>query len=57
MSEADAIVSQARKHMGEPEQSVENAAAEMIVEEEENNDNDPGPELNVEALKAAQKNT
>ncbi|KAF2798280.1 PP2C-domain-containing protein [Melanomma pulvis-pyrius CBS 109.77] len=52
ISEADAIVSQARKQMGEPEQPIEQAAAEMIMEEEEP---EPGPELNVEAVKAAQK--
>ncbi|KAF2182012.1 protein serine/threonine phosphatase 2C [Zopfia rhizophila CBS 207.26] len=54
ISEADAIVSQARKQMGEPEQSIENVAAEMIMEEEES---EPGPELDVEALKATQKNS
>lgn len=53
ISEADAIVSQARKQMGEPDQPVESAAAEMIMEEEES---EPGPELNVDALRAAQKN-
>ena len=53
ISEADAIVSQARKQMGDSDQPVESAAAEMIVEEEES---EPGPELNMEALKAAQKN-
>ncbi|PSN66276.1 PP2C-domain-containing protein [Corynespora cassiicola Philippines] len=54
ISEADAIVSQARKQMGEPEQPAEHVAAEMIMEEEES---EPGPELNPEALKAAQKNS
>ncbi|KAF2269883.1 PP2C-domain-containing protein [Lojkania enalia] len=54
ISEADALVSQARKQMGEPEQAIESAAAEMIMEEEEMSE--PGPELNVDALKAAQKN-
>lgn len=53
ISEADAIVSQARKQMGEPEQPVESAAAEMIKEEE--GEHEPGPELNAEALRAAQK--
>ncbi|KAF2740135.1 PP2C-domain-containing protein [Polyplosphaeria fusca] len=53
ISEADAIVSQAKKQMGgEPEQSVDKAAAEMIMEEEES---EPGPELNIDAVKAAQK--
>ncbi|KAF2643825.1 PP2C-domain-containing protein [Massarina eburnea CBS 473.64] len=53
ISEADAIVSQARKEVGESDQPIENAAAEMIKEEEEG---EPGPELNIEAAKAAQKN-
>lgn len=53
ISEADAIVSQAKKEMGEPNVSVESAAAEIIKEEEEQ---EPGPELNLEAAKAAQKN-
>ncbi|KAF2817221.1 PP2C-domain-containing protein [Mytilinidion resinicola] len=53
ISEADAIVSQARKQLGgESGESVEKAASEMIVEEEEA---EPGPELNAEALKAAHK--
>ncbi|KAF2503046.1 PP2C-domain-containing protein [Lophium mytilinum] len=53
ISEADAIVSQARKQLGgESGESIEKAASEMIVEEEES---EPGPELNAEALKAAQK--
>jgi protein phosphatase PTC1 len=50
ISEADAIVSQARKTLGEPTESIEKAASEMIVEEEEQ---EPGPELNVEAVQAA----
>lgn len=53
ISEADAIVSQAKKEMGEPNVSIEGAAAEIIKEEEEQ---EPGPELNLEAAKAAQKN-
>lgn len=48
ISEADAIVSQARKQMGEPEQPVEHRAAQMIMEEEES---EPGPEV----VKAAKK--
>ena len=52
ISEADAIVSQAKQKIGEPEQSVESAASEMIMEEEEN---EPGPELNADAVKAARK--
>jgi protein phosphatase PTC1 len=55
-SEADAIVSQAKKTAGEPEQAVEKVAQSMIQEEEES---EPGPEatptLNIEAAKAAQK--
>jgi len=53
ISEADAIVAQAKKEVGGSEQSVDNAAREMIMEEEEQ---EPGPELNAEAVKAAQKN-
>ena len=39
--------------MGDSVEPIENAASEMIMEEEES---EPGPELNAEALKAAQKN-
>ncbi|KAF2203277.1 protein phosphatase 2C isoform beta [Delitschia confertaspora ATCC 74209] len=53
MSEADAIVSNARKQMGDSLEPVENVASEMIMEEEES---EPGPELNPEPLKDAQKN-
>jgi len=53
VTEAEAIVAQARKSIGEPEQSVESAAQEIIMEEAEA---EPGPELNIEAAKAAQKN-
>jgi protein phosphatase PTC1 len=53
VTEAEAIVAQARKTIGEPEQSVEAAAKEIIMEEA---DSEPGPELNLEAAKAAQKN-
>ncbi|KAH7092015.1 protein phosphatase-like protein 2C [Paraphoma chrysanthemicola] len=53
ITEAEAIVAQARKSIGEPEQSVESAAKEIIMEESEA---EPGPELNIEAVKAAQKN-
>lgn len=53
VTEAEAIVAQARKSIGDPQQSVESAAAEIIQEEEEK---EPGPELNLEAAKAAQKN-
>ena len=53
VTEAEAIVAQARKSIGEPEQSVESAAQEIIMEETEA---EPGPELNIEAAKAAQKN-
>lgn len=53
VSEAEAIVAHARKTIGEPEQSVESAASEIIMEEEEK---EPGPELNLNAAKAAQKN-
>lgn len=53
VTEAEAIVAQARKSIGEPEQSVESAANEIIMEEAEA---EPGPELSMDAAKAAQKN-
>jgi protein phosphatase PTC1 len=53
VTEADAIVAQAQKSIGEPEQSVEAAAAKLIEGEEQK---EPGPELNLEAAKAARKN-
>jgi len=53
VTEAEAIVAQAKKSIGEPDQSVESAAKEIIMEEAEA---EPGPELNMEAAKAAQKN-
>lgn len=53
ITESEAIVAQARKSIGEPEQSVESAAKEIIMEESEA---EPGPELNIAAVKAAQKN-
>jgi len=52
ITEADAIVAQARKNIGEPETSVENAAKEIIMEEAEA---EPGPELSMDAAKAARK--
>lgn len=53
VTEAEAIVAQARKSIGEPEQPLETAAAEIMEQEEEK---EPGPELNLEAAKAARKN-
>ncbi|KAH7385905.1 phosphatase 2C-like domain-containing protein [Pyrenochaeta sp. MPI-SDFR-AT-0127] len=53
VTEAEAIVAQARKSIGEPEQSLESTAKEIIMEEAEA---EPGPELNIDAAKAAQKN-
>ena len=53
VTEADAIVAQARRSMDEASQSTESAAKEIIMEESEA---EPGPELNLEAAKAAQKN-
>jgi protein phosphatase PTC1 len=53
ITEAESIVAQARKSIGEPEQSVESAAKSIIMEEAEA---EPGPELNIDAAKAAQKN-
>lgn len=52
VTEAEAIVAQARKSISE-DQSVESAAKEVIMEETEG---EPGPELNLDAAKAAQKN-
>lgn len=54
ISEADAIVSQAKKSFGEPDQPVEKAGAIMEEDEPENRP-EPGPELNAEAIKAAQR--
>jgi len=53
VTEADAIVAQARKSIDESGQSTESAAKEIIMEESEA---EPGPELDIEAAKAAQKN-
>lgn len=53
VTEAEAIVAQAKKSISDPEQSVESAAKEIIMEEAEA---EPGPELNIDAAKAAQKN-
>ncbi|KAL6708555.1 mgpp2cl-1, protein phosphatase 2C-like protein 1 [Coniothyrium glycines] len=53
ISEAEAIVAQARKSIGESEQSVESASKEIIMEEAEQ---EPGPKLSMDAAKAAQKN-
>jgi protein phosphatase PTC1 len=53
VTEAEAIVAQARKSIsGEADQSTEKVAKEIIMEEAEA---EPGPELNLEAAKAAQK--
>ncbi|EOA90307.1 uncharacterized protein SETTUDRAFT_167210 [Exserohilum turcica Et28A] len=53
ITEADSIVAQARKSIGEPDVSVEHAAQEIIMEETEA---EPGPELSLDAAKAARKN-
>jgi protein phosphatase PTC1 len=53
VTEAESIVAQAQKSIGEPELSTESAAKQIIMEEAEA---EPGPELNIEAAKAAQKN-
>lgn len=53
VTEAEAIVAKARNSINQPEQSVESAAAAIIREEEEK---EPGPELNLAAAQAAQKN-
>lgn len=53
ITEAEAIVAQAQRTIGEPEQSVESAAKEIIMKEAAP---EPTPELNIDAAKAAQKN-
>lgn len=55
ISEADAIVAQAKKEVGEPEVSIESAAKDVIQEEEDEQE-EGGPELNADAVKAARKN-
>jgi protein phosphatase PTC1 len=57
ISEADVIVSQARKQLGDStEQATDKPASETIMEEEEaDQEADPGPEMNIDALKKAQK--
>lgn len=52
ITEAEAIVAQARRSITEADQSVESAAKEIIMEETEA---EPGPELSLDAAKAAQK--
>lgn len=52
VSEAEAIVSQAKKDNGIETESVEKVAEEVIMEEEEA---EPGPELDLNAAQAAQK--
>jgi protein phosphatase PTC1 len=53
VTEAEAIVAQAKKSIGEADQPVESAAKEVIMEDAKA---EPGPELSLEAAKAAQKN-
>ncbi|KAF2452083.1 PP2C-domain-containing protein [Karstenula rhodostoma CBS 690.94] len=55
ISEADAIVAQAKREVGEPEVSVESAAKE-VIREEDGEQEENGPELNADAVKAARKN-
>lgn len=55
ISEADAIVAQARKEVGETDASLESVAKEVIHEEEGAPD-ESAPELNADAVKAARKN-
>ncbi|KAF1814863.1 PP2C-domain-containing protein [Eremomyces bilateralis CBS 781.70] len=52
ISEADAIVRDAARKQGEAGES--NAVEDMIIEEEQVDVEDPGPELNAEALREAQ---
>ncbi|KAF1849319.1 PP2C-domain-containing protein [Cucurbitaria berberidis CBS 394.84] len=52
VTEAEAIVAQAKKSIGDSSQSVESTAKEIIMEEARA---EPGPELNIDAAKAAQK--
>ncbi|KAF9738937.1 hypothetical protein PMIN06_003572 [Paraphaeosphaeria minitans] len=54
ISEADAIVAQAKKEVGEPDVPVE-SVAEEIIHEEEAGQEENGPELNADAVKAARK--
>jgi len=55
ITEAEAIVAQAKRSIGEPEQSVESATKEIVMAEAAQ-EPAPAPELNMEAAKAAQKN-
>lgn len=53
VSETESIVGQVKKNLGDvSETDLERVSGEMILEEEEA---DPGPELNPEALKGARK--
>ncbi|KAK8154540.1 phosphatase 2C-like domain-containing protein [Phyllosticta citrichinensis] len=53
ISETESILGQAKKHIGDiGEADIDQVSNEMILEEEEA---EPGPELNPEALKAARK--
>ncbi|KAK7530696.1 protein phosphatase-like protein 2C [Phyllosticta citribraziliensis] len=53
ISETESILGQAKKHIGDiGEADLDQVSNEMILEEEEA---EPGPELNPEALKAARK--
>jgi protein phosphatase PTC1 len=56
ISEADAIVAQAKREAGEPEVSVE-SAAKQVIQEEDGEQEENGPELNADAVKAARKNS
>jgi len=55
ISEADAIVNQAKKAFGEGGGDLSKVTEEELYEEEEAQQ-EPGPELNEDALKAARKN-
>lgn len=55
VSEATAIVEQSKKNLSATGELNENITADSIMEEEAE-DQEPGPELNVDALKAKQVN-
>lgn len=54
ISETEAIVTRQKKQLDESGEGLERVSTEMIAEEEDE-DAEPGPELNVEALKSAKQ--
>lgn len=55
ISETDAIVSQAKAHRGNSGDDAPPMSPTSIAEVEEEAEKEPGPELNVEALRARRK--